>query len=168
MGYGYGRTASGRMALACDNCGAVGEVRKRACPHMVRSHDLPDLHYCPAPALCGPCWEKLGRQRVHDGCRAGAATSNERERERTRRLTLGELEVLAAWGDWHAAVPTGQAGVLFGGLGARTARLDARHEYRLVPKADYDPRAKHYLADYPDAMPWGDPELIMGREEARP
>ena len=35
MGYCYGRNAHGNMALACDNCGTVGGVRKRTCPHKV-------------------------------------------------------------------------------------------------------------------------------------
>ncbi len=158
MGYGFGRTASGRMALACDNCGAVGEVRKRTCPHKVHYHDGADLPSCMAPALCGPCWEKLGRQKMHDGCRAGAAIANERERERTRRLTAGDMEVMTAWGDWHPAVPAGMVGVWVGGLGAR--RNGGHTEYRLVRKADYDHRTKHYLSDYPVATPWIDPDLI--------
>ena len=158
MGYGYGRTASGRMALACDNCGAVGGVRKRTCPHMVHYVDMADLPYCQPPAYCGPCWQKAGGNRIHDTCKAGAAKSNERESEHGRRLAAGELEVLTAWGDWHPAVPPGQVGVRFGGLGARTGHGPI--EFRLIPKADYDHRTKHYLGDFPVATPWIDPDMI--------
>lgn len=45
MGYSYGRSASGRMALSCDNCGHVGGVSKRRCP----------VNYCTPTALCRAC-----------------------------------------------------------------------------------------------------------------
>lgn len=83
MGYSYGRTSSGRYALACDNCGTTDRVRKRKCPYTVLTDSIRStngqrhrLPYCPAPALCGSCLKQLGGSRkLHEHCAAPAAAS---------------------------------------------------------------------------------------------
>lgn len=141
MGYAYTRTGG----LCCDSCGTPG-ARKRKCPHTVTTdgHTLP---WCPAPALCAPCYARKGGLRgVHpERCREGAAAAQAEYDRIAERIAAGESQVKAAWGDWHAKVPTGLVGVLFVGADTRT--------YALVPQADYDPRARKFLSDYPDAQP---------------
>lgn len=75
MGYCY--SMDGR--LACDGCGAVGETRKRTCPHRVTYADGTSLPYCPAPALCPRCWEREGKSAVHAGCKERAAARTAQE-----------------------------------------------------------------------------------------
>lgn len=83
MGYSFGRTSSGHYALACDNCGVVGGVRKRKCPHTVLTDSIRSangqrhrLPYCPAPAVCSPCLKQLGGSRkLHERCAEPAAKS---------------------------------------------------------------------------------------------
>lgn len=160
MGYGYGRSDRGRWVLACDGCGRTGGVRRRTCPYMVRPMDGSGLPYCPAPAYCADCYRaRGGLYGVHGAdCAKGAAQMNDRELVRGLRLADGDLEVLAAYGAWHEAVPEGMVGVMFGGLGAR--RGAGAREFRLIPADRYDPRRKQYLSDYPEAMPWADPERV--------
>lgn len=46
MGYSYGMNpVTGRMMLACDNCSAIGGVRRVKCP----------AGWCPSAALCAKC-----------------------------------------------------------------------------------------------------------------
>lgn len=125
MGYTYDR----RGRLACDRCGAVGGVRRRTCPHLVRYPAGGALPYCPAPALCDCCWKaRGGAAGVHAGCREGAARRCEQEAERGRRLEAGELERRTCWGSWCPTVPSGYVGLRFVAKGGR-------EEYRLVPEA---------------------------------
>ena len=146
MGYSY--DAMGR--LACDYCGKTGGVRKRACPRKVTTEDGYTSHYCTPPAMCGECYSKVGGSKViHANCAEGAARSQARYDDIRARLKAGEAQVRSAYGDWHVSVPSGLVGVCF-------ADADSIKSYVLVPKADYDPEARHWLSDYPNAQPWID------------
>ena len=112
MGYSYGRTASGRLALSCGACGKLGGVRKRTCEYRVYYADGTSLPYCPAPALCGPCFAER-RVSLHADCRESAARSTEKEAAKGRRLAAGDSIVAARWGDWHETVPTGKVGAVY-------------------------------------------------------
>jgi hypothetical protein len=133
MGYGFGYSNSGRMALSCDSCGKVGGVRKRKCPYKV-SHDGYQLPYCPAPALCSDCYKSHGGLRgVHgDACKQGAAASQAEEDAKQAKLAAGDMQPVSAWGDWQEGVPAGMVGVLYRGLN------DAA--YYLLPKEAYESR----------------------------
>lgn len=152
MGYSYGYTDSGRMALSCDNCGNVGGVRKRTCPHKVTIDSSRGprhaLSYCYPPAVCQPCYKTLGGLRGIHGqdCADGAAKSQAGYDAKQAKLDAGDLMVLAAWGDWKAGVPEGKTLVLFG--------HGHVFEHRLVPDDSYHPNTKPFLSDYPDATPW--------------
>jgi hypothetical protein len=78
----------------------------------------------------------------------GAAKSQAEYDATEARLEAGDLIVLAAWGDWQAKVPEGMCGVMFGKTGVAV--------YRLVPDGSYQPRAKGFLSDYPEATAWED------------
>lgn len=136
------------MAIVCDKCGQPGGVRKRQCPYLIAFADGGKVHYCIPPALCAACYRDLGGLHgIHgERCREGAARAQEREDQRMERLASGAFEVRVAWGDWHEAVPVGMTGVVFRGLGGDVARL--------IPAASYDPSAKRWLDEYPDAQVW--------------
>ena len=146
MGYGYGRNPqTGKLVLACDHCGkAEGKTRKRTCPHRVRSAFGGSLPYCPAPALCPPCYA-VKKDTLHEACAAPAKQRTEEEWLKEFRFIGGDLEVKAAFGDWCPTVPPGTTGVLFGD--------GSKKEYRLV--SSYDQR--RWLSEYPEAQPWGGP-----------
>jgi hypothetical protein len=143
MGYGYGRTASGRSALSCDNCGSLEGTRKRVCVYTVlmaaddngRRHSLP---YCPAPALCSACLKAEGGIRgVHgDSCRDGAAASQAGYDAEQAVLDSGAYLRRAAWGSGtHApGVPEGMVGVLFrNGAGEEDAFVMPTAAYHAIP-----------------------------------
>jgi hypothetical protein len=147
MGYGYGWTETGRMALACDNCGTVGGVRKRTCPYEVtssshRSSGRYSMPYCPAPALCAGCYKANGGLRgVHgQSCAEGAASMQATEDAVEAALDAGDLLVAAAWGDWAEGVEPRYVKVKFTGRGAE-AELH-------MPEAMYDPGAVKRLSEY--------------------
>lgn len=150
MGYCY--TASGK--LVCDGCGRDGGVRRRTCPHTVLCDSLRGarsrLPWCSAQALCKDCYAARGGLRGLHGtrCEQGAREDQAEADAIEAALDAGEAFVLAAWGDWQAGVPQGQAGVLFGSRAGKA--------WRLVPDAAYDPQARPKLSDYPDAQPWQD------------
>lgn len=151
MGYGYGWTETGRMALACDKCGNVGGVRKRTCPYKVsssahRSTGRYTLPYCPAPALCSPCYKALGGLRgVHgQSCAEGAAAMQATEDAEQAALDAGDLLVAAAWGDWAEGVEPGYVKVKFTGNG--------REVERHMPKALYEPGKIKRLSQYDRMM----------------
>ena len=85
MGYCYGRAPSGRYALACDNCGAVGGVRKRKCPH----------GYCPSAALCAGCSKSVKASgkwtTMHACCEAAHAAFVAKEKAGAALLAAGKL-----------------------------------------------------------------------------
>jgi hypothetical protein len=159
MGYSYGYSASLRMALACDKCGAVGGVRRRQCPHMVRgsterssSGTRVAMHYCSAPALCAGCFREEGGTRgLHRTCADGARQSEEEYDRRQARLQAGDHYVLARWGSWQETVPTGMVGCMFGGPGWTD------HRYVLVPAAM---EKVDWLEDLPPEAveAWADPQ----------
>lgn len=157
MGYGYGWSDSGRMALACDQCGAVGGVRKRPCRFKV-SHDGYSLPYCPAPALCNPCFKGLGGSKgVHgERCREGAEVSQRAEDERQAGLAAGRLLRRGAWGSWHENVPEGWVGVAFHGQGDVV-------EYRLVADEEYGVGGDGgcWMDGYETAREWVGPDAVV-------
>lgn len=147
MGYGYGRTMRGGMALACDGCGeAEGRTRKRRCRFTV-THDGHALPYCSAPALCPDCWDRKGKGRgVHgERCRKGAETSQAREDAKVARLATGDARVTSA-----IRIEEDWTGVTF-----RDA--EGRETLRLVPAHEYHERNEDHglwLSDYPLTAPW--------------
>jgi hypothetical protein len=155
MGYSYGRSENGRWLLSCDNCGAVGEVRKRTCPYKVTTTEGHALPYCPAPALCGPCFAKYGGTRgVHGAeCAKGAAASQARYDEERARLATGDSRVRGAWGEWQEYVPAGRVGLLF-------RNQDGRERHYTVTAEEYDTHGP-WLSEYPDAQPWCGPDGTM-------
>lgn len=168
MGYSYGYNARGNLALACDNCGDVGGVRKRRCPYTVRGDSLrtvsgkrPEMDYCPAPAVCGACFAKLGGTHgIHgDQCRTGAAAMQERYDAKEAALDAGESFVTTGYGDWHKAVPAGWVGVTFNGRAGET--------HRLMPPEMYHPGTLERLSDYPYAVPWDGPNQPAKETTAR-
>jgi hypothetical protein len=146
MGYSYGRTRTGRHGLACDKCGTVGNVRKRACRFRVSDEGGITLPWCPAPALCNPCFTQLGGSAgLHgDACRDGAAVAQADYDRTAERLAAGDKHVRVAYGDWHAQVPTGS--VLVGFTGSDRVMV-----YRLMPKGAY--KGCGFLSDYVDSIP---------------
>lgn len=145
MGYSYGLNPStGRMALACDACPAVGGVRKRQCTHRVTDEYGRALPYCPAPALCDACY-RARRATLHDACAEPARRSQAEYDARRARIEAGDLPIRAAWGDWSKDVPAGWTLVLFG-----LALPDAPEHWRLVPAAEY--RGAGFLSDHPGAV----------------
>lgn len=154
MGYCYGRTHSGRSALACDSCGHVGGVRKRTCPARVEYAEGCSLPYCMPAALCAACY-KLRKPTLHVGCHEQAALRTASERARRARLEAGDKEVRSAWGDWHKAVPSGYVGVAFAGLSKDPHLLGGAVEvWALIPQLDYAPGEKRFLSDYANHQPW--------------
>ena len=104
MGYGY----DSNRRLVCDHCGTSGGVRRRKCPYTVSSASRPgdrahSLPYCPAPALCAPCYLSLGGLRgVHgDSCAEGARASQDREDAKQARLATGDYHVVCRYGTWE-------------------------------------------------------------------
>lgn len=149
MGYGYGVSASGRYALACDNCGTVGGVRKRTCPHKVLGDTLRcavrvAVPYCKAPAVCSECFAKLGKTKgLHARCAEPAAASQAEHDAIEAALDAGEAFVIAAWGDWADEVPAGHTKVLFKG---RNGEIE-----RIMPHNLYNPAKVKALSAY-DAL----------------
>lgn len=68
-------------------------------------------------------------------------------------VAAGRLKAIAAWGDWHEAVPKGMVGVVAteSGLGDDTKR------YFLTTKARYDARGRHLYLVQDDDQPWQGP-----------
>lgn len=146
MGYCYGLTSSGRYALACDACGAVGGVRKRTCPHKVHYAEGGSLPYCYPSALCASCY-KTRKATLHVGCPEGAAKRTAEEIAKREKFAAGDKEVRSAFGDWHKAVPSGMVAVVFSGLDR------SNEEWRLIPSEEYEPGVKRFLSEYPSAVP---------------
>ena len=146
MGYSYGRSMNGRWILACDKCGAVGGVRKRKCRYTVTDErGMNPLPWCPAPALCGPCFKALGGTAgIHgDTCRDAAAHAQSEADAKRARLAAGDKAVNVAYGSWHQSVPDGMVLVGFKGL-------DGVQEHRLMATDVY--RGGGYLSDYADSI----------------
>lgn len=91
----------------------------------------------------------------YTGKRLGAGESYLRDEVLFREAHRDDYVGLAAWGDWHALVPSGMVGV-FAGRGGR--RPDGRYppdtRYFLVPEEDYDRdrwsrlgQASHFVMD---------------------
>lgn len=146
MGYSYGQNGNGRWVLACDKCGSIGGTRKRPCRYRIHYADGTSLPWCPAPALCGPCFKALGGTAgLHgDTCRDNAARAQADEDHKAACLAAGDKRVIVAYGDWHASVPTGMSLVGFRGA-------DGVEEYRLMPSDVY--KSGGFLSDYPDSVP---------------
>jgi hypothetical protein len=131
MGYSFERQDNGRAVLCCDNCPTAGGVRKRRCCYKVRYHDGGSHPYCPAPALCGACFAKLGGTKgIHAQCAVGAASSQAREDTLKAAIDAGQHLHTASWGSWHDKVPEGSVGASFRGLGGT-------EEYRLLTDDAY-------------------------------
>lgn len=154
MGYSYGYTDSGRQALCCDQCGKPGGARKRDCVFKVLSSAITgprhSLHYCYAPALCGPCLKALGGSRkLHEQCAEGAAASQAQSDAAQALIDSGvPIRIYAIGRDDD--VPEGKCKVGF------QTKEGVKSEY-LVDLAEY--RAVGYkeatsLADYPSAVPF--------------
>lgn len=156
MGYSYGRNPlTGRYQLSCDACGSIGSTRKRTCPARVTSTSehggaRQTLPYCPAPAYCPGCWTTR-RATAHAGCHEAAAQVQARDDAKQERLDAGELAVVYAIGAsrYNDEVPDGWVKVGFAG------RAGAQVEYA-VRDSEYDPGARPWLSDYPDARPWSE------------
>lgn len=128
-----------RGRIVCDSCGVSGGVRKRRCAYKVDG-----LPYCPAPALCGPCYSKHGGLRgVHgERCREGAAESQARSDADKAREAAGDRKVRSAYGSWHEDVPKGKVGVYYGD-----------DTYVLVDEAEYK-YPYPWLSELGTAEPW--------------
>lgn len=146
MGYSYGRSESGRLVLACDGCGKLGGVRKRTCPHKVYYAEGGSSPYCPAPALCTPCYH-VHKGAMHRECAEGAAKATAREVERKRRLEAGEAELRTCWGSWHETVPAGF-------VGARYLALGGKETYVLLPDEPKAETRSLWLSEAVGAVPW--------------
>lgn len=140
MGYCY--TQSG--ALVCDRCGTGGGCRKRTCTHksayLFFDAGTPRIGYLPScqpPALCQPCWEALGKGKLHDPCKERATLVSARELAAFDQLKAGDAKLKSQWGDWFHSVPSGFVGMGFKGL-------SGAEEYRLRPKD----------TDSPEWQPW--------------
>jgi hypothetical protein len=146
MGYSYGRTKSGSMALACDNCGNVGGVRKRPCRYKVTMNGRAPLPYGPAPAVCADCFKRLGGTRGLHGedCRKGAEWAQAKDDAEVARLKAGDYIVRSAAGSWHKDVPAGQVLVMF-------EASDGTVLNKFMPAETY--RNGGWLSDYPEAIP---------------
>lgn len=141
MGYCY---KNGR--LCCDACGSVG-ARKRTCPHKVTMDRGQVLPNCQAPALCKACWEKYGKNKIHDQCRESAARSNAEYAAVRARIEAGDKVLRCCFGDWHADVPAGMVGMVFGDGEQAEGLLVTEEEYSAH-------RATHsFLSEY-KGTPW--------------
>jgi len=159
MGYSYGRSASGRMALSCDHCGQVGGVRKRKCPFKVMDSGLRTkgvryaLSYCPAPAYCAKCFSANGGSKgIHEFCQEPARKAQEKYDAERAKLEAGELHVTSAYGDWCASVSKGWVGVVF-------ADLEGNEVFVEIAQEQYDPGKKPWLSDYPARFAWSGPRI---------
>lgn len=165
MGYSYGRTYSGRYALACDNCGTVGGVRKRKCPHTVLTDSIRSVNgqrhrlpYCPAPAVCSPCLKELGGSRkIHENCAEPAAKS-QAEYDAAEALWLtGEPVVVSAI---RTDDETWTKVTFYQRLPDNTRRELVRY----IPAIDYAARGRRgWLRDFPLALP-EPPNCLHGRD----
>lgn len=157
MGYSYGQNERGRWVLACDACGTISGVRKRHCPHMVllSSHRAVDgqrheLEWCPAPALCGPCFRQYGGTvGLHAACEAPARESTKLNDQEQARLDAGVLLLAAGWGDWYQAVPEGKVCAMFVNGEREAWYLIDQDEYRDRP---VEPASAP--EDFPSATPF--------------
>lgn len=159
MGYSYGRTDSGGQALCCDQCGQPGGARKRACVHKVLwsafrsgTGQRHQLHYCPAPALCGPCLKQLGGiRKLHEQCAAGAAAS-QIEQDATQVLYESGVPLCTYAIGRDDDVPEGKCKVGFETCdGVKSEYLVDLDEYQAVGYG----RATA-LAEYRSAQPFGE------------
>ena len=153
MGYVYSRAG-----LVCGGCGTDVGVRKRVCPHKVRSsrlHGGGTLPCCPPPALCPACYRASGGQQgVHAQCRARAAESQAEEDAQDAALDAGESFTVAAFGYGDRGVPTGMVGVLFRDKDRReTGRMVTAEAYAAAHKASKAPA----LSMFPGAPAWALP-----------
>jgi hypothetical protein len=132
---GYLHTANG--GKLCQNCLQPGGVRLRTCPYKVKSDSLRsvpvgarhEMPYCPAPALCSPCYHAL-KHELHASCKDGAARA-QAESDRTESLLQsGAFLRIAAYGDWHKSVPAGRVGITFrNGAGEESFYHVAKDDY---------------------------------------
>lgn len=63
-----------------------------------------------------------------------------------REAAKGKLQSLAAWGDWHAAVPAGFVG-LCARVDGRNGPKEGADRFFLVPAAEYDTRSMVFVVD---------------------
>lgn len=165
MGYSYGMNpATGRYTmLVCDSCGktkadGVGVVRKRTCPFRVSYPNNTSLPYCYPAALCSGCYAK-NKSTLHATCKDSAERETARHAAVHAKLVAGDMVVKSAFGDWHPSVPKGMTGVMFRGPeDLPVMNASTKNAFRLVPAGSYDPGAKQFLSDYPDAVDWTGPE----------
>lgn len=157
MGYSFDY----RGRLCCDNCGQPGGVRKRKCPHTVMGNSHRGaryaLPYCPTPAVCQPCWEKLGKNKVHDRCKEGAARMQAKDDAVQELLDAGHYLPLSAFGSWHDTVPKGYTGVIFGnGYHEVAGRWEPKHAnvYALVPAAEYSSADNKPMREFSETIEW--------------
>ena len=126
MGYSYGYTAGGRMALSCQQCFHVGGVRKRPCP----------VGYCPDAALCPVCYARERQDGTwathHADCPRAHA---QYEAEQAAKRAEPTLWARSARGDWAEGVPAGMVEVI---TWAGTVVL--------VPKGAYEPGIRGFGA----------------------
>lgn len=132
MGYSYDY----RNRLCCDSCGMSGGVRKRTCPYKVltashRSENRLSMNYCYPSALCAVCY-KSERATLHEGCAAGAATSQARYDLKQTRLDAGEHLLTSGSGSWLDHVPDGFVEATF------HANRYQDKQVRIVPKDLYE------------------------------
>lgn len=139
MGYSYGQNERGRWVLSCDNCGNIGGVRKRTCPHKVlqSAHRVPNgqrysLPYCYPAALCSSCYA-THKAVLHKDCEAAAAERQAEEDAIQAKLDSGAVLRSAAFGDWDETVPEGMVGVLFTAAGREEKWLMPDEAYRAIP-----------------------------------
>jgi hypothetical protein len=154
MGYCYGKTTSGHIALCCDVCGTTGGVRKRLCPHFVltdnsRTSTRQRIRHCSPNALCPACYDTY-KATLHDQCKADAAAAQRGYDENQSRLDRGEKMLLSARGSWDRSVPKGFVGATFGG----PPSSDSIHV--LIPLSDYDrtETRSRWLSEFPATRPW--------------
>ena len=159
MGYSYGRSASGRMALSCDHCGVVGGVRKRRCPFKVSDSGLRSkgvrhtVSYCPAPAYCDKCFSANGKTKgIHEFCEAPAKAAQAKYDAERAKLEAGELHVVSAFGDWCASVALGYVGVVFSSLWGTEV-------FAQVEEGEYSASQKPWLSDYEFVKGWTGPSI---------
>jgi hypothetical protein len=142
MGYSYDQS----KRLCCDDCGKAGGVRKRRCPYRVLSDSSRgprhEMDYCSPPALCAADAQKAGKT-LHAQCAAAAAAAQQEFYDTERRMSAGDLKVVAA----RCGEP-GWTVVTFAGPYIIAKGVDWR-EY-VMPEADY--RHGGFLSDYPTAV----------------
>lgn len=151
MGFCYELRGS-RRVLCCDNCGVAGGVRRRPCKYKVLGSSLRTvdgqrhaLPYCPAPALCTPCFRALGGGKaLHAQCEAPALEA-QRDADAEQVVVDSGVPIrVAGFGTSHEDVPVGKVGVVFSDGSAY-----------LVDDAEYDNRKAGTvmtLADFPSAV----------------